>query len=284
MASVSRDNSVHEGDRNAMLTRKKIVSLGVVLVMGALLVGVCLPQRHALAAKPLEQDREDDITELKKRITKLEAEVAEMRKALLLAAGGAADNTREIKNVREVAKLRSADLLQRAQNTRAILCEVMNGKVAGQALQTRINDLNNELTDLWFMVAGYGLGRDPYLDRIQVSGSGSGRAKPPPDSGIPGPYVAIGLPRLHERYLEASGVQRKAAEMASSDFKKFVQAYANPAIYQHRDFYERAYEDYRHGKGLFTPQYEADLKAVDRWLAELEAVLAKVPGYFDKAP
>jgi hypothetical protein len=268
-----------------MLTRKKIVSAGVALVLGALLVGVCLPQRHALAAKPLEQGREgDDITELKKRIAKLEAEVAEMRKALLLAAGGGVDSAREIKNVREIAKLRSADLLQRAQNTRAILCEVMNSKVAGPALQTRINDLNNELSDLWFKVAGFGLGRDPYLDNIQVNSSGFGAAKPPPDYGIPGPYVAIGLPRLHERFLESSGAQRKAAETASSDFKKLVQAYSNPAVYQHRDFYERAYGEYRRGIGLFTPQYEADLKALDRWLVDLEAVLANVPGYFDKAP
>jgi hypothetical protein len=268
-----------------MLSRKKTVSAGVVLFTGALLVGVCLAPRHAPAAKLLGEGREgDDITELKKRITKLEAEVAEMRKALLLVAGGVANSASEIKNVREVAKLRSADLIQRAQNTHAILREVMNRKFAGQARQNKINELNNELAALWLKAAGYGLGSDPYLDHIQLSDSGFSTAKPPPDCGIPGPYVGIGLPRLHERFLEASGAHGKAAEKASSDFKKLVQAYSNPAVYQHREFNERAYAEYRQGKGLFTPQYEADLKALDQWLTDLEAVLGKLPGYFDKAP
>jgi hypothetical protein len=265
-----------------MLSRKKTVSAGVALVTGALLVGMCLAPRHAFAAK--RPGEGDDLTELKKRITKLEAEVAEMRKALLLAAGGASDSASEIKNVREVAKLRSADLLQRAQNTRAILHEVMNRKFGGQTLHNKINELNNELATLWLKSAGYGLGRDPYLDHIQLSDSGFSSAKPPPDFGIPGPYVGIGLPRLHERFLEASRAGGKSAEKARSDFKKLVQAYSNPAVYQHRDFGERAYGEYRQGKGLFTPQYEADLKALDQWLTDLEAVLGKVPGYFDKAP
>jgi cell division septum initiation protein DivIVA len=268
-----------------MLTSKQPVSLGVLLVAGALLVCVCSVLREARAASPHGEGRErDEITELKKRVTKLEAEVEQMRKALLRAGGGATDNTSEIKKVREAAKLRSADLLQRAQNTHAILREVMNGRVAGRALQNKINDLNNDLTALWLKVAGYGLGRDPYLERIQLSDSGSSEAKLPPDYGIRGPYVGIGLPRLHERFLEASGVKGRAAEKASTDFKKLVQVYSNPAVYQHRDFYERAYGEYREGKGLFTPQYVADLKTVDRWLTDLEAVLGKVPGYFDKAP
>jgi hypothetical protein len=221
---------------------------------------------------------------LKKRVAKLEAEVAEMRKALRQAGGGIPDSATEIKNVREVAKLRSAELLQRAQNTHALLREVMNSNAPGQALQNKINDLNNELTGLWGVLAGHGLGRDPYLDNIRLSESGFGRAKPPPDHGIPGPYVGIGLPRLHERYLEASGTKGKAAEKMSSDFKKLVQAYSNPAVYQHRAFYERAYGEYRQGKGLFTAQYVADLKTLDQWLTDLEAVLGKVPGYFEKAP
>ena len=59
---------------------------------------------------------------------------------------------------------------------------------------------------------------------------------------------------------------------------------ANPAVYQHPDFGERAYSEYRQGKGLFTPQYGADLKALDQWLTDLEAVLEKVLAYFDRAP
>src|SRR5262245_42715747 len=109
-----------------MLSRTTTVSGGLLIVTGALLVGVCLTPRHAPAAKPAGGGREEeDIAELKKRLTTLEAEVAEMRKALLLAGGGAADGAAEVKRLREVAKLRSADLLQRAQNTRAVLREVM---------------------------------------------------------------------------------------------------------------------------------------------------------------
>jgi hypothetical protein len=267
-----------------MLSRKKTVSASFVLVTGLFFVGVCLAPRHVVAAKlPGEGREENELAELKKRVTKLEAEVAEMRKALLLA-GGAADSASESKRVREIAKLRSGDLLQRAQNTHATLREVMNGKVPGQAIQSKINELNNHLTTLWMKVAGYGLGRDPYLDHIQLSDSGFGGATPPPDYGIPGPYVGIGLPRLYERFLEMSGARGKAAEKASVDFKELVQAYSNPAVFRHRDFYERAYGEYRQGKALFTPQYAADLKALDQWLTDLEAVLGKVPGYFDKVP
>jgi hypothetical protein len=139
------------------------------------------------------------------------------------------------------------------------------------------------LTGLWVRLAGYGLGAEPYLDDIRVSDSGSTRGRPAPDYGIPGLYVGIGLPRLHERFLEASGVKDKAAEKARAEFKKLVAGYSNPAVYHHRAFYERAYGEYRAGKGLFTPQYETDLKAVDQWLTDLETVLGKLPGYFDKA-
>ena len=92
------------------------------------------------------------------------------------------------------------------------------------------------------------------------------------------------MPRLYERFLEASGAKGKVAEGAKSDFKKLVQPYSNPAVYHHREFYERAYGEYRNGQGLLTPQYEADLKALDQWLTDLEAVLGKVPKYFDKGP
>jgi hypothetical protein len=267
-----------------MAHRKKTVSASVRLVMSALLVGACVASFPAHAAPPPGGREGDDITELKKRVAKLEVEVAELRKAVRQAGGGSADRAAEIKKVREVAKLRSAELLQRAQNAHAILREVMKSKVAGQALQNKINDLNNDLTALWMALAGYGLGRDPYLEDIQLSASGFGRAKPPPDHGIPGPYVGIGLPRLHERFLEASGAKGKAAERVGSDFKKLVQAYSNPAVYPHRAFNERAYGGYREGKALFTPQYGADLKTLDQWLTDLEAVLGKVPGYFDRAP
>src|SRR5262249_3815442 len=156
---------------------------------------------------------------------KLEAEVAEMRKAFL-RAGGATDGATEAKHIRDVAKLRAEDLLQRTQNTRALLRDITGGKFAGDQLHTKINDLNNDLTGLWFKLAGHGLGRDPYLDNIQVSDSGFGRASAPPDYGVPGPYAALGLPRLHQRYLEATGIKGKDADKRHAEFKKLVKAYS----------------------------------------------------------
>jgi hypothetical protein len=263
--------------------RKNAVSAGVLLVTNVLLFGVCAASLHAWAAQPATGGEREDIAELKERVAKLEAEVAEMRKALR-QAGGTPDSATEMKNVREVAKLRSAELLQRTQNTHAILRQILANKVAGKELLDQINDLNNEMADLWMTIAGYGLGRDPYLDNIHVSSSGFGRAKPPPDHGLPRPYVGMGLPRLHERYLEASGAKEKAAEKRNSDLKKLVRAYSNPAVFPHRAFYERAYSEYREGRGLDTPQYAADLKALDQWLTDLQSTLDKVPGHFEKAP
>jgi hypothetical protein len=268
-----------------MLLKKTTVAAGALLAASALGAGLGMVPRHAGAVEPSGGQREDEaIAELKKRVGQLETEVAEIRKALVRAGGGTPDNTTEIKNVTEVAKLRASDLLQRAQNMHDVLREVRNGKLPRQALQIKINDLMNDLGALWFKVAGYGLGRDPYLDNITVSNSGFSRATPAPDLGIPGPYVSIGLPRLQERFLEASGVKGAAAQKKTAEFKKLVKAYSNPAVYQHRDFGERAYNEYRQGKGLDTPQYAADLKALDQWLTDLEAVLEKVPAYFDKSP
>src|SRR5262245_29212653 len=114
-----------------MSRRNKTVTASVLLVTGAFLVSVCAASLHAPAAQPPGGGREgEDIADLKKRVAKLEAELAEMRKALRQAGGGVPDSVSEIKNVREVAKLRSAELLQRAQNTHDILREVMKSKAA----------------------------------------------------------------------------------------------------------------------------------------------------------
>ena len=246
----------------------------------ALTTGLGEIPRQAAAVQPPDAEA---VAELNKRIAKLEAEVAEMRKALL-RAGGETDTATEIKQISEVVKLRTTDLHQRTKNLHAVLREVKEGKLEGQAHQAKINDLNNDLTSLWIKMASYGLGRDPYLDNIQLSDSGFSRANPPPDHGIPGPYVSLGFPRLHERFLEASGVKGKAAETKQAELKKLVQAYSNPAVYQHRDFNERAYHEYRQGMSLSTPQYVADLKALDQWLTDLEAVLEKSSSYFNKVP
>jgi serine/threonine protein kinase len=201
-----------------------------------------------------------------------------------LGRGGSSERAGEIRDIRAVAKLRSADLLQKAQNTHDLLRAVRDSNRDGPQLNIKINDLNNNLSDLWLALAGYGLGREPYLDTIQLSNSGFNRAKPPPSFTITGPYNEMGLPRLYEHFLEASGVKGKAAEKQRAEFENLVRAYANPAVFPHRDFYERAYSDYRQGKELFTRQYQEDLQSLEKWLTELENVLAKVPEYFEKAP
>ena len=263
-----------------MSFKKTIVASFALLMVTTLTVGLCEIPRQAVASQP---DDRETIADLKKRVAKLEAEVAEMRKALL-RAGGTTDSATEIKQIGEVAKLRTADLQQRTKNTHAVLREVMGGKLVGRALQSKINDLNNDLTSLWIKMASFGLGRDPYLDNIQLSDSGFSRASAPPDHGIPGPYVSLGFPRLHERFLEASGAKGKAADTKKVEFKNLVHPYSNPAVYTHRDFNERAYNEYRNGMNLFTPQYTADLKALDQWLTDLERVLEKQSAYFDKLP
>ena len=263
-----------------MSLKKSTVATVELLMATALTVGLWEFSRQTAVSGP---DDRETIAELKKRVAKLEAEVAEMRKALL-RAGGITDSATEIKQISEVAKLRIADLQQRTKNTHAVLRDVRGGVLVGRALRAKINDLNNDLTSLWAKMASYGVGRDPYLDNIQVSDSGSIRASSPPDHGLPGSYASLGLPRLHERFLEAAGAKGKVADTKKAEFKKLVQAYSNPAVFTHREFNDRAYNEYRDGKNLFTPQYMADLKALDLWLTDLADVLEKQSRYFDKLP
>jgi hypothetical protein len=265
-----------------------MIHKGAVLIATALAMIVLIPSPVVglPPARTAERQRDDDeIAQLKKRVADLEAQVAELRKALRRAGGEAPDPASEVKNISEVAKLRAADLLQRAQNTHALLGEVMNPKMAaGPARNAKINELGNNLGGLWITAAGYGIGRDPYLDNIQMSDSGFSRPKLGPNFGISGSYDSLGLPRLQERYLEASGVKGKAADTKIADFKKLVQAYSNPALFPHRELGDRIYNDYRQGKGLDTAQFAADMKALNQWLTDLEAALGQVPTFFEKAP
>jgi RNA polymerase sigma factor (sigma-70 family) len=251
----------------------RIKAAGVMLLIAALVLCGGMVTYHALADQPAKTERPPG------KLKKPNAN-DDITRAMPASGGRAA----EIKNVREVANLRSAELLQKAQNTHAILSRVMKNKVAWDSRYIDITDLYNGLNDLWVKLAGYGLGRDPYLDTIRLDDTGSSRAKPPPDFGIPGPYIGMGLPRLHERFLEQSGAKGEVAQKMTANFKKLVHAYSNPEVYSHRAFSQRAYAKYRRGKGLFTDQYLADLRAVDHWLTDLETILGKVPEYFEKAP
>jgi hypothetical protein len=268
-----------------MLLREKAAVAGAAFAAGALAVFLGGFARPAgVLATPGGERPGEEIAALKKRVGRLEAEVADLRQVLRRAGGGRPDPSDDLKVIREIARLRATDLLQRARNAHDLVRDIRNGKVAGQALQAKVTDLNNDLGGVWLTLAGYGLGSEPYLDNIRFSDSGFNRAKPPPDHGLPGPFVAMGLPRLHERFLEASGVRGPAAAKKIATFKNLVRAYTNPAVFPLRDIGERSYHGYRKGQWLFTPQYGADMLAVEQWLTELESVLEKVPSYFEKAP
>jgi hypothetical protein len=108
----------------------RIKTAGVMLSMVALVLCGGMVTYHALAAQPAKTERppgkrnkpnpNDDI-----------------KRAIPASGGRAAGN----KNVREVAKLRSAELLQKAQNTHAILSRVMKNKVAWNSRYIDITDL-----------------------------------------------------------------------------------------------------------------------------------------------
>ena len=191
----------------------------------------------------------------------------------------ATTSANEVENIRTIATRRIAELRQYAQNVHTLLREIKNGQIEQPGLLNRVNDLNNDLAGLWLKIAGYGLGTDPYRDNIQLSSSGFSRPEPPGDYGISGPYTFWGLPRLYERFAELSGHSGQASP-SKDEFAKLVYAYSNPALYPHRDFYERAYADYRLGQKLSSPQYTTDLETLDQWLSELENALDQVPAYF----
>src|SRR5262245_43939495 len=155
----------HKKGAAIMAWGKRMRTVVILLGLSALLVRDGDGTPRARAAAPDDGGKGEELAELKKRVAKLEAEVAALRKAQT----GSVETATEIKNLTELAKVRSAELLQRTQNTRDTLREVLKNKNAGAALQTKINDLNNELTALWLALAGYGLGKDPYLDDIQLS-------------------------------------------------------------------------------------------------------------------
>lgn len=181
--------------------------------------------------------------------------------------------------IAELAALRSQDLLQRAQNTHQLLREILAGNIGQASPHNRVNDLNNELVDLWMAIASAGLGTEPFQSNINVSSNGFKRPDPAPNFGFPS-YAHLGFPRLYANFLRARGVPLDAIEPQVAEFSGLVKPYANPARYPHRDFYERAYNNYREGKELDTERYTADLERLDRWLSELENVLQRLPGFF----
>jgi hypothetical protein len=176
----------------------------------------------------------------------------------------------------EVAVLRIEDLQKATRNVRELLLEIKAGNIQGQGPINRVNDLNNDLFDLWLKISGYGLGADPYQDYIFASSSAFSRAHLAPDYGIQAVPQTMGIPHLYEKFLDASDPSASSRDRKQREFRVIVRAYGNPAIYPHKDFYERAYSEYRNGKEIESAGFKTDLDRVDAWLGELTDNLDKV--------
>jgi hypothetical protein len=167
----------------------------------------------------------------------------------------------------EVLVARITDISRAAKNAKSLQLEIEQGKIQQPGPYNRINDLNNSLSDLWLKIAGYGLGTDPFVDNIFFSSSGFSKAQLPPDFGIPEVKQSIGIPRLFRQYLatKADGEANRKQKL----LEKALAEYANPAIYPFRDFYERAYSDYRSGENIGTAQFRTDVDFIGKWLVQL---------------
>jgi hypothetical protein len=176
----------------------------------------------------------------------------------------------------EVIRLRVEDLSRTTNNLADLLGQIKAGRIDQPGSLNRVNDLNNNLVDLWTKIAGYGLGTDPYLENIAVSASGFMRAHVAPDYGISAVPQTMGIPRLYERYLELSKQDSQLKKTNERTFALTVQDYANPSIYPHKDFYERAYSQYRNGNDIPSAQFTSDLDHLQLWLNTLASNLDKL--------
>ena len=175
-----------------------------------------------------------------------------------------------------MARLRVEDLLKEAHNLSNLLAEIKAGQIGTPAPQNRVNDLNNNLFDLWLKIAGYGLGTDPYLDNIFASPSAFSRAHLAPDYGVSDVPQTMGIPRLYERFLNSGGQNPSSRETKLRGLSVAVLDYGNPAIYPHKLFYERAYSRYRNGQDIESQEFKDDLDHIEVWLRTLIENLGKV--------
>ncbi len=183
-----------------------------------------------------------------------------------------------------VVELRVRDLLQETRNNIKFANEVIIGRTKHTTDQnkTNINLLNNELFDLWLTMAGYGLGTDPYLGRNIFAGrSGFSQAYSPPNYGIQGPTLAMGIPRLVEHILINSELTEQEKINRKRDLLTLTQSYSNPAVYPHKEFYDGAYGSYRNGFFLDSEQFKTEVDNVAKWLADLEKVLLQITPFLN---
>ena len=86
----------------------------------------------------------------------------------------------------------------------------------------------------------------------------------------------MGVPRIHALKLAQLDTDINTKEAEKISLNSYLSRYNNPAIYPHKEFYERAYSEYRNGKALDSPQYVKDLELLEKWLSRLVEDLAFV--------
>jgi hypothetical protein len=198
----------------------------------------------------------------------------------------AADVRPQLDAIREVATLRTRDLLQRTKNVRAEL-RMARAKVGKAEPPLGLMQLADLLTSHWVAVGSYGLGTDPYPDRMPTFTGGSLPPTRLPSYGLPtsGSY---GLPRLHEAFLEGTDLPAAQRRAWAEEFEALVEPYANPGAFpatlRHtREVMATLFSDPGEAKAyVVSAEYAEELDALDGWYADLETVLGRVPSFFPK--
>jgi hypothetical protein len=193
----------------------------------------------------------------------------------------ATDNTAQLDTARETALLRTRDLLKRTRNTRLEIQELRTSLAAGGDLRMGVGGLSDRLADYWVFVAAYGVGTDPYPDRVRTASGGAWPVKPTPDYGFAG-TEAYGVPRLFDRVLALEELPDAYRRDKAAELDELVAPFANPGMYPlvFRDFYERTRGHDRDpeelGAYMRSPAFAVELDRVDAWLESLAERLERL--------
>ncbi len=184
-------------------------------------------------------------------------------------------------SIMSVLEKRTRDLRTATENVDALLRGIEAGTVGPADPYNRINDLNNQIIDLWKQIASYGLGTDPTYNSIMVETNGSITPEPAPTYGEAESFVARGMPNLFEAYVKATAPNQATRQVQA--FRSAVSGYANPAVFPLLAVCDRAYASYRNGAQLDTPLYVQDLAQVRTFVNRLETALGSVQELLNKA-
>ena len=205
--------------------------------------------------------------------------------AAMIALGvylSVADTGHELAAARETAELRTQDMLKRTGNLRLELLELRASLVAEGDARFGVGTVNDRLADYWVAVAAYGIGADPYPDRIRAPGGGAWPVKRTPDYGIAG-TSAYGVPRLYDRVLALEDVPDAYRREKAAELEELVAPFANPGLYPpaFREFHDRTRgrdRDVEESRAYMrSPAFATELALVDAWLESVEARLGRLP-------